>query len=606
VTTTIRPLRTRWVEARLMGRVLPLLPRFRPGAPWSPSRLLEERAARDGDRPGILFEDQAYTWAQVDAEVNRAARFFQNLGIREGDVVAILMDNRPEFLFALTALNRLRAAGALINTNIAGTALAHAIRIAKPTLLLVGQEHAGKAESVVSAIEGLAAGRVRVQGEPGAPPPPGPFEPIDEELRGLGTDMLAGLSKGRNTDHFGYIYTSGTTGLPKAAVISNLRILMPGSVMGRGVLELTPDDVVYIATPLYHSVGIFVGWGATLTTGATLALRRRFSASQFWDDAEKFKVTAFVYIGELCRYLLNQPVRPNERGHRIRVAAGNGLRPDIWTPFQERFGIPLIREYYGATEGNGMTINVAGRPGMVGRLLGGLRLIRCDVETGDPYRNPAGLCEEVSEGETGLWIAPIRASTPFDGYADESATAKKILENVFKPGDRFFNSGDLLVLHDDGWLAFADRVGDTFRWKGENVSTNEVAEILNGARGVLETNVYGVEVPGSEGRAGMASVHCDDTFSIEEFSRFAVENLAGYQRPIFVRLQKEMQITVTFKHRKVDYRREGYDPNKVTDPLFVLEGGRYVPLDDVTYSRILDGDWGAKPTVPGELPGFSR
>jgi acyl-CoA synthetase (AMP-forming)/AMP-acid ligase II len=588
VVPTISPLRTRWVEARLLGRLLPFLPRFRPGAAWSPARLLEQRAARDGSRPGILFEDRAYTWSEVDAEVNRTARLFQAIGIREGDIVAILMDNRPEFLFALTALNRLRAAGALINTNIAGAALAHAVRIAKPTLLLVGHEHIQKAEKVLSEIPGLSNDRVRVQGEPGIPPH-GSFAPVDDELKELSGEAIRDLPRGRNTDHFGYIYTSGTTGLPKAAVISNLRILMPGGLMGRGVLELTPDDVVYIATPLYHSVGIFVGWGATLATGAALALRRRFSASQFWDDADRFKVTAFVYIGELCRYLLNQPTHPKERGHSIRVAAGNGLRPDIWTSFQARFGIPLIREYYGATEGNGMTINAAGRPGMVGRLIGGARLIRCDLETGAPYRSASGRCEEVSEGETGLWIAPIRSMTPFDGYADRSATTQKVLEDVFRAGDRFFNSGDLLVLRDDRWLAFADRVGDTFRWKGENVSTNEVAEILNGAAGVLETNVYGVEVPGSEGRAGMASIHCDDTFSIEDFARYVIENLAGYQRPLFVRLQKEMQITVTFKHRKVDYRRDGYNPHEISDPLFVLENGGYVRLDDATYSRIVDG-----------------
>ncbi len=197
--------------------------------------------------------------------------------------------------------------------------------------------------------------------------------------------------------------------------------------------------------------------------------------------------------------------------------------------------------------------------------------------------------EEVSEGETGLWIAPIRSVTPFDGYVDRSPPTQKVLEDVFKAEDRFFNSGDRLVLRDDRWLAFADRVGDTFRWKGENVSTNEVAEILNVAAGVLETNIYGVEVPGSEGRAEMASIHCDETFSIEDFARFVLENLASYQRSLFVRLQKEIQITVTFKHRKVDYRRDGYNPGKVSDPQFVLENGDYIRLDAPAYSRILDG-----------------
>ena len=585
----ITPLRTRWAEARFLGRLLRFLPRFRPGARWTPSRLLELRAARGPDQTAILFEDQDYTWGQVNAAVNRTARMFQEIGVGKGDVVALLMDNRPEFLFAVTALNRLGAAGALINTNIGGSALAHAIQIAGPSLLLVGQEHREKAASVLAEIEGLSENRVRVQAEPGVDAPAGPFEIIDERVAAQSGEAIQDIETGRNTDHFGYIYTSGTTGLPKAAVISNLRILMPGGAMGRGVLALTPDDVVYITTPLYHSVGMFIGWGTTLTTGATLALRRRFSASQFWEDVERFGVSTFVYIGELCRYLLNQPTHPKERSHRIRVAAGNGLRPDIWDEFQERFGIEVIREYYGATEGNGMTINMAGRPGMIGRLIARARLIRCDLETGEAYRNAQGLCEDASEGETGLWLAPIGATSPFDGYADEAATRKKILVDVFKPGDRYFNSGDLLTLHDDKWLAFADRVGDTFRWKGENVSTNEVAEILNGAPGVLETNVYGVEVPGSEGRAGMASMNCNEDFSLEFFSRFATENLASYQRPLFLRLQTEMKITVTFKHQKVDYRREGYDPSKVSDPLFFFAEGRYVPLEAALYSKIQDG-----------------
>jgi acyl-CoA synthetase (AMP-forming)/AMP-acid ligase II len=236
-----------------------------------------------------------------------------------------------------------------------------------------------------------------------------------------------------------------------------------------------------------------------------------------------------------------------------------------------------------------MTINMTGRPGMIGRLMMGNKLIRCDLETGEPLRNATGRCEIVQEGETGLFVAPISKAIPFDGYADRAATQKKVLENVFKQGDRYFNSGDLMTLHDHGWVSFADRVGDTFRWKGENVSTNEVGEILNGAPGVLETNVYGVEVPGADGRAGMASVNCGADFSIEDFARFVLQNLPGYQRPIFVRVQDEMRITVTLKHQKVDYRREGFDPAKVEDPLYLLEGERYIPLDADVWASLQDG-----------------
>jgi acyl-CoA synthetase (AMP-forming)/AMP-acid ligase II len=581
-------LHTRWTELRAMARVAPLAPRFLPRAPWSLARLLEECARQHGDRPGILFEDRRYTWSEVDREVDRAMRAFVALGIERGDVVALLMDNRPEFLFALTALNRMRAAGALINTNIAGTALGHAIRIVEPVAILAGREHRDKVEAVLPQLEAPSKDQVWIQGEARVSDP-GAFRSFDALLAESRAAPAPRRPRPDVDDRLGFIYTSGTTGLPKAAIVTNKRVMAPGAVMGRAILELTPDDVVYITTPLYHSVGIYIGWGSTLTTGATLALRRKFSASKFWDDVRRFGVTAFVYIGELCRYLLNQPVHPHERDHRIRVASGNGLRPDIWEEFQQRFGIPLIREYYGATEGNNMTINFTGRPGMVGRLMQGAQLVRCDLETGEPLRNASGRCEAVAVGETGLFVAPISRLVPFDGYADESATRKKVLRDVFRRGDRYFNSGDLMVLHDDGWVAFADRVGDTFRWKGENVSTNEVAEILNGAPGVLETNVYGVAVPGAEGRAGMASVNCGPDFAIEDFARFVVEHLPGYQRPVFVRLQQEMRITGTFKHQKVEYRREGYDPSRVGDPLYLLEGERYVPLEAEVYAGLRDG-----------------
>jgi fatty-acyl-CoA synthase len=581
-------LRTRTTEFSAMARMAPYLPRLRPGARWSPSRLLEQRARMHGSRNALFFEDRTYTWGEVDAEVNRAGRAFSNIGIEPGDVVALLMDNRPEFLFAITGLNRIGAAGALINTNITGTALAHAIRISNAVAILAGEEHRDSVERVLPEIENLPKDQVWIQGEPEGTDA-GPYRSFSEILETVDGSEIADRPTPDVDAHFGYIYTSGTTGLPKAAIITNKRILMPAALMGRAIFDFTTDDVVYVTTPLYHSVGMYIGWGGTLTTGAAVALRRKFSASKFWDDVHRYDVTAFVYIGELCRYLLNQPVRELEKGHRLRVAGGNGLRPDIWEEFQQRFEVPLIREYYGATEGNSMTVNFAGRPGMIGRLMLGSKLLRCDAETGEPHRDGEGRCEAASVGEVGLFVAPISATVPFDGYADREATNKKIMEDVFKPGDRWFNSGDLMTLHEDKWLSFADRVGDTFRRKGENVSTNEVAEILNGAPGVLETNVYGVEVPGSEGRAGMASVNCGEDFEIEAFGAYAIANLAGYQRPIFLRLQNEMRITVTFKHQKVDYRREGYDPSLLNDPLYLLDGDRYVPLDQAVWDAIQDG-----------------
>lgn len=571
-----------------MARVIPHLPRVLPSSNWNLALLLERQASKRGERLAVLFEDRTYTWREVDQEVNRTARAFLNLGIGRGDTVALLMDNRPEFLFAITALNRIRAAGALINTNVSGGPLAHALRIAEPRLILAGAEHGKKLEDLGHEFGRLCAGEIYIQHD-GENTNSDPFLSFDEKLKNESVTPMDPRPQPSAMDRFGFIYTSGTTGLPKAAIITNQRVMGPGALLGRGIFGMTEDDVLYLTTPLYHSVGMYVGWSSALTTGATVALRRRFSASNFWQDVRRFQATVFVYIGELCRYLLNQPPEPLEREHSLRLAGGNGLRPDIWSEFQERFKIPLIREYYGATEGASMCVNMTGKPGMVGRLTPGSAILRCDLESGEPWRDEDGFCQALGPGEIGLLVGPISNVAPFDGYADQEASEKKRLRNVFKTGDCFFNTGDLLQRHPNRWLSFADRVGDTFRWKGENVSTNEVAEIVNRAPGVLESNVYGVRVPFADGRAGMASIHHDANFEIETFGQFVVDSLPSYMRPHFVRLQTQMRITVTFKHQKVGYREEGYDPSRITDPLYLLEGARYIPLDREVYVSLQGG-----------------
>jgi acyl-CoA synthetase (AMP-forming)/AMP-acid ligase II len=387
-----------------------------------------------------------------------------------------------------------------------------------------------------------------------------------------------------------YIYTSGTTGLPKAAIITNQRFLMASTMFGCILGEATPGDTVYMTLPLYHSNGMFGGWGATLLSGAALALRRKFSASNFWKDVRDFDATVFIYIGELCRYLLNHTSTPDERDHRLRLGIGNGLRPDIWEKFQARFGVPLIREFYGATEGNAPLMNLEGRQGMVGRLRSGQIIVQCDPSTGEVIRNAQGRCQPVAVGERGLLLGKITNLTRFDGYVDEAATQNKILHDVLAPGDRYFNSGDLMQLHPGSWVSFADRVGDTIRWKGENVSTNEVAETLNGARGVLESNVYGVQVANAEGRCGMASLRVGDDFDLGEFAAYVTRELPSYQRPHFLRLQGDMRVTGTFKHQKVDYREEGYDPHRVADPLYFLDGEHYVRIDEELHRKLTSGE----------------
>lgn len=579
----------RAADLRALGRLLRALPLLLPGSTWNPARLVERNARRWPNGLAIAFEQRRYTWQEVDRMTSRYAQTFRAQGIGRGDVVALLMDNRPEFLFAVSGLSRLRAVGALINTHITGSRLVHSIDVSGAKKMVVGSEHAAKLDAVTGDLTPLAAADIfcLTDSEAGEEHP---FADFGAALEAATDAPPSGVGSPEAFEHYCYIYTSGTTGLPKAAIIPNNRMLGSSSLFGHAIGQCKPGEVIYCALPLYHSNAMFAGWGTALTSGAAVALRRRFSASSFWHDVREFGATRFVYIGELCRYLLNQPVHPDERKHRLAIAIGNGLRPDIWETFQERFGIPLIREFYGATEGAAPIVNFAGIPGRIGRKFPGQAILRCDVETGEVERNAAGHCQPVEPGETGLLAVKISGISRFDGYLDRAASKKKLLENVFKDGDRYFDSGDLLVLHEGGWLSFADRIGDTYRWKGENVSTNEVAEALNGCPGLLEANVYGVEVPGAEGRAGMASLHISDAFSLEAFAELVLDDLPVFQRPYFLRLQHEMRITGTFKHQKVDYRREAFDPAQVADPLYFLDNDKYVPLDRAVFEAIESGE----------------
>jgi acyl-CoA synthetase (AMP-forming)/AMP-acid ligase II len=580
-------------ELQSLWRVGKHVDRIVKNRPWSAARLLDERVASEPNSLALAFLDERYTWRDVDRRVNQYARFFQSKGIGRGDVVALFMDNRPDFLFVVLGLNRLRAVASLINTNVIGAPLTHAINVCSAKGVVVGSEHAKTLVDVLPTLHGVG-GRLWVHAEASAEQTPAGLERINEAVLSQSDARPAGIAAPNSSEVMCYIYTSGTTGLPKAAIITNKRWLSAAYLFGCAMMEASPRDIVYLALPLYHSNAMFGGVGTALVSGAAIALRRKFSASQFWDDVRKYDASMFVYIGEVCRYLINSPKNPNERNHRVRVAVGNGLRPDVWEPFQRRFGVPLIREFYGATEGNYPIVNFEGRPGMVGRIKPGQVIVRCDESTGEILRSREGFCERVVPGEKGILLGHINPLLAFDGYVDRAATEKKIVRDVFRKGDQYFNTGDILQLHEDNWVSFADRVGDTFRWKGENVSTNEVAEVLNGAKGVLESNVYGVEVPGAEGRAGMASLNVNGDLDLKELAKYVTTKLPVYQRPYFVRIQRDMRVTATFKHQKNAYRDEGFDPSKVEDPLYFLDGDRYVPIDTKLYERIRSGEIGPR------------
>jgi acyl-CoA synthetase (AMP-forming)/AMP-acid ligase II len=527
----------------------------------------------------------------VDDRASRYATWFETLGIRFGDVVALAMNNRPDYLFAVMGLSKLGAVGALINTNLTGKALAHALSVAHAKKVLAGSEHAGRLAEVLGQLTGIDPARdFHVHVEADAPregSTPGTI--VNDAIAATSPSRRADRAL-RGIDTFCFIYTSGTTGLPKAAIVTNQRFVAAAIVFGRLMHRAGPSDVIYAPLPLYHANGLMLGWGAALATGAAFAMRRKFSVSEFWEDVRRFGATSFVYIGELCRYLLNAPVQDGERNHRLRVAVGNGLRSDIWVAFQKRFRVPIVREFYGSTEGTAPALNLRGRPGMIGRLARGQAIVRCDAATGELRRNAAGFCERVRPGEVGLLIGRISPFIRFDGYVDRTASESKVLRDVFRHGDRYFNTGDLIQLHAARWMSFADRLGDTFRWKGENVSTAEVGEILCGAPGVLEANVYGVEVPGTDGRAGMAALKTSNGFTLDVFATYVREHLAAYQRPLFLRLLRgEMRIVGTLKQQKAEYQMEGYDPAQVTDDLYVLSGECYQPLDAAVYADIKSG-----------------
>ncbi len=559
-------------------------------------RVVRELAARHRDKVALISERERMTYGAYDRRGDQYARWAMTHGVAKGDAVALMMPNRPEYLAAWLGITRAGGVVALLNTNLTGTALAYCVNIVKPRHVIVD---AALIESFETAVPHLAAGPqfwchgAEQEG----------YERLDTTLDRLSDAPIPDADLPRLTieDKCLYVYTSGTTGLPKAANINHYRVqsIMFGF---NAAMKMRPSDRVYVCLPMYHTSGGVLGPGAALTAGASAVLRERFSATTFWDDIVKNDCTVFIYIGELCRYLVNSSPHKSETTHKIRLACGNGLRPDIWADFQKRFHIPKILEWYAATEGNCVFINFDGRIGAVGRIPKWMEskffveIVRFNVETEEPMRGADGFCVKCEPGEVGEAISkimndPKRPSQRFEGYADPAATEKKILRDAFEKGDRWFRTGDLMRKDADGYYYFVDRIGDTYRWKGENVATSEVQEAITTFPGIKEASVYGVHVPGAEGRVGMAALVVDGRMDIDGFSRHVVTELAGYARPVFLRIVAELDTTSTFKQRKHDLAREGFVPGAVGDPLYFLhpELQSYIRLDASVYGDICEG-----------------
>jgi fatty-acyl-CoA synthase len=563
-------------------------------APWRTfPAVIQELAAKFGDAPALVSDDESFSFRALDERANRYARWALAEDIRKGDTVCLLMANRPEYMAIWLGITLAGGAVALLNTNLTGPSLAHCIDIVTP-------EHIIVASSLVAALETArphlaTRARIWAHGAGGAE-----YPDIAAEVQNLPGDALAGPESQPVSidDRALYVYTSGTTGLPKAAKISHYR-LMVWTHWFAGMMGTGPTDRMYNCLPMYHSIGGAVATGAVLVNGGSTVIRERFSASGFWNDIVRFDCTLFQYIGELCRYLLQAPGDPYETRHRLRLACGNGLRGDIWEEFKRRFRIPHVLEFYAATEANVSLFNVEGRPGAIGRTppflahRSTLALVKFDVERNAPQRNESGFCIRCAPDETGEAIGRISQDpgARFDGYTDRDATERKILRDVFAPGDAWFRTGDLMRRDAGGFHYFVDRIGDTFRWKGENVATSEVAAAITGFPGIVDANVYGVAIPGADGRAGIAEIVCAGTIDLAAFREHLSRSLPRYAHPVLLRMRSEIDITPTFKQRKRSDVQDGFDPSTCPDVLYVHDPERraYVILDKPLYERIQSG-----------------
>lgn len=580
-----------------VGRMVGLMAWSRVCEHVSIGRLVEQHAGARPQHPALRFEGREYTYAEFNAAANRHARALKDAGVKHGDAVAVLLGNRPETLIAVTAIVKLGATAAMCNTKQRGEALAHSLTTVNAVAVLVGNELREAFDEVRGELD-LDDDRVWFVGASMTARAPSGYRDLIAESRDRSSGNLPDTARVSKNDACFYIFTSGTTGMPKASVMSHARWLRGGSGMGLAGMHLRPEDVLYCALPLYHNNALTVSWGGVLTAGATFALARKFSVSNFWPDVIANRATAFCYIGELCRYLLRAEPRPEERKHRVRVVVGNGLRPDIWDEFKERFGIDRICEFYGASEGNLIFVNGLNLDRTAGLCPPpfSFAVVEYDPDTEEAVRDKRGRMRRVRTGEVGLLLNKITTFAPYEGYTDPEATEKKILHDVFKKGDAWFNTGDLV--RDQGWrhIAFVDRLGDTFRWKGENVATTEVENVLNAHPEIEESVVYGVEVPGTDGRAGMAAITPKSQqkgvrpLSVDfltDLARHLRERLPEYAIPLFLRLRPIQEVTGTFKYRKVELKREGYSPEG-DEPVYVLLPGAdaYTELTDAERKKL--------------------
>jgi len=564
--------------------------------------MFQTTAAKYPNKSAIVCGDSELTWAQFNALTNQFAHSLKHQGVARGDCVAVLIENRTELLCSIFALAKIGATAGMVNTGLTDRPLAHCIGIVESTKCLVGQELLAPIVAVKGDLELQDKDYLWVSDPLISAAAPDWATDFSATLADMPSDNLPETDEIVAGEIALYIFTSGTTGLPKPAVIYHRKIMSAAKPYSTVGFHAKPSDRMYICLPLYHATGFLLGIGSCLHSGASMFVRRRFSASQFWPEVQKHQTTLFVYVGELCRYLAMAPECPEEKNNPLKTMLGNGLRPDIWDTFRKRFGVKRITEIYGSSEGNVSFLNILNKESTIGTGSVVVMLVKYDIETDEIVLNENGQVIEVEEGQAGLMLGQIDDRYKFDGYKNADATNDKILTDLREPGDRWFNTGDLIRRIDVGFsmglphYQFVDRVGDTYRWRAENVSTNEVGEILNACDQIEISNVYGVDIPGAEGKAGMAAITLPpgQQFNAAAFTDFVDRELPAFARPVFVRIEQEQDTTGTFKLFKGKLKQQAYHLDQVDEPIFVRQpkSKQYELLDRGFYEQLINGNAG--------------
>ncbi|KAK7751356.1 long-chain fatty acid transporter fat1 [Diatrype stigma] len=559
-----------------------------------------------GDYLFLIFEDRQWTFAEFFHALQPVGNWLmKDLGVQKGDMVALYGGNSPEYLMLLFALEAIGAKAALVNCNLTAQPLVHCIRLSGARLVLADAGSRSLISPVEGELEGLDAKAKVTYYDTTSIAALTDREPLPPSRRQGASPM----------DVSSLLYTSGTTGMPKATVMTRARLLAFLRMSHSHFLQ--PGDRLYTCLPLYHATALILGVYFCLGAGAVVVLSSKFSHARFWPEVHSSQATHIQYIGELARYLLNAPPSPLDRGHKVRLAWGNGMRPDVWERFRERFGIECIYELYGASDGmfqstnpnrGPFTRNAVGVQGLLWHWWNGRdqKRVRIDPDTQEILRGGSGFAIECKPNEAGEAIVRMNPSAPDQGtptyYKNHEAAVKRRIADVFEKGDLWFRSGDLMRLDADGRLYFVDRLGDTFRWHSENVSTNEVADIVGGFPQVVEVNVYGVAVPHADGRAGCAAI-VPNTKEIDwkGLAEHCLAQLPRYAVPIFIRVVDALEHTSTMKLQKGTLRNEGIDLDRMEqalqdrdgrlDPIYWLPPGSniYVPFTKKELGELRQG-----------------